>query len=89
MSRQPDFVARVIEIVESSPDLRAAEYAIRAEYAGDKPYVAAANPQRRTEILVGIESGRTVDELCKQHRVSRRTIERLRVTLRRNSDKLG
>lgn len=89
MSRQTDFVARVIEIIESSPDMKAAERAIRAEYAGDKPYVAAANPQRRTEILADIESGRQIDELCKQHRVSRRTVERLRFTLRRNSDKLG
>ena len=89
MSRQPDFVARVIEIIESSPDLQAAEYAIRAEYGGDKPYVAKTSPERDTQIIYDMRNGYDLATVCRQHRVSRYTVERLWRRERKVVSKLG
>ena len=95
MSRQPDFVARVIEIIESRQPsaepafLTAVEQAIRTEYGGDKPYVAKISPERDTQIIHDLRNGHDLANVCRQHRVSRRKVELLRVKVKRQCEKVG
>jgi Mor family transcriptional regulator len=81
----PDLVDRIFDyIVAQLPELagRASEVkgAVRAEFAGEKAWVAKRSSSERQQLahkVLAIFNGRNATEVCRQLKISRATVYRL------------